>query len=149
MNPIAHSTQEPGANAGSTLMPAGTPPPPDHPHGYGEPGGFRVRLLQASPLFLKAAVMDPLRLLLRPLAHWLMQPHLALHGEEADSAPVPVNLKPTSLLTLVLSVLLGPLVFVMLLPLLLILVPAFILMALIGTLAASHELAPVQRVATA
>lgn len=106
-------------------------------HSPGEPGGFRIRLMQAGPLFVQSTLLAPFRELLAPLARWLMQPHVHMRSEEAGGAPVDVPLRRPSLLVITLGIVLGPLVFVMLLPLILILVPAVVVMGFVGVLIAA------------
>ncbi len=72
---------------------------------------------------LRIPVLQPFRKTLRPLLRWALKPHVFVAGDQQGAARVGLNLKPASIITLVLSILLGPLVFLMLLPLVLILLP--------------------------
>ncbi|MDB6139657.1 MAG: hypothetical protein JWO94_2729 [Verrucomicrobiaceae bacterium] len=82
-------------------------------------------------LFMHTPLMEPYRHLLRPLLRWAWKPHFAILGGLEL-----VNLKPPSTFALVMSIILGPLVFVMLLPLVLILVPVAMVVGVLAVLAA-------------
>ena len=86
-------------------------------------GGHDLRQLLVYKAFIKSGLMEPFRILLRPLRKWVLRRHVAIHPAEGDPALLELPLRQPSTTTLVLSILLGPVVFVMLLPLLLILVP--------------------------
>ncbi len=120
----------PDLAAGTTLA---STSPTDHPQhhtaraqthhtGLGT-GGHDLRRLLVYKAYIRSGLMEPFRILLRPLRKWLLQPHVAIHAGEGDPELVDLPLRRPSTTTLVLSIILGPLVFVMLLPLLLILVP--------------------------
>lgn len=82
-------------------------------------------------LFMHTPLMEPYRHLLRPLLRWVWKPHFAILG-----GPELINLKPPSTFALVMSIILGPLVFVMLLPLILILIPVAMVVGILAVLAA-------------
>lgn len=81
---------------------------------------------------LRTPLLQPFRKALRPLIRWAIKPHVSVAAEQQGNARVGVNLKPLSASTIVLSILLGPLVFLMLLPLVLILLPVALI---IGSIA--------------
>ena len=83
---------------------------------------------------MNSPVVEPFRHVLRPLLRWAWQPHLALFGGTEL-----VNLKPPSTFALIMSIILGPLVFVMLLPLILILLPVAIVAGVIAVAASSAQ----------
>ncbi|MES2596156.1 MAG: hypothetical protein V4662_12510 [Verrucomicrobiota bacterium] len=72
---------------------------------------------------LRMELMEPYRALLRPLRRWIMKHHVVIHASEGSDELVEMPLKEPSIVTMVLMALLAPLVFLMLLPLILILVP--------------------------
>ena len=90
--------------------------------------GKLYRIVMHSP------VVEPFRHVLRPLLRWAWKPHLAVFGGLEL-----VNLKPPSTLALVVSAIFGPLVFVLLLPLILILVPALMVVGMLAVLAANLQ----------
>ncbi len=80
---------------------------------------------------MHSPLMEPYRHLLRPLLRWAWKPHLAILGGTEL-----VNLKPPSTFALIMSIILGPLIFVMLLPLILILLPVGMVVGVLAVLAA-------------
>lgn len=86
-------------------------------------GGHDLRHLLIYKAFIKSGLMEPFRILVKPMKKWVLKHHVAIHTAEGSPDMVEVPLKQPSILTIVLTVLLAPLVFLMLLPLLLILVP--------------------------
>ena len=97
-------------------------------------GGHKNRPGRVYRLVMGSPVVEPFRHVLRPLLRWAWKPHLALFGGSEL-----VNLRPPSTFAIVMSVILGPLVFVMLLPLILILVPAVLVVGVLAMLAASLQ----------
>ena len=81
---------------------------------------------------LRLELMEPYRALLMPLKRWIFQHHVVIHTAEGSSDTVEMPLKQPSILTMVLMALLGPLVFLMLLPLILILVPLGLVVGLMA-----------------
>ncbi len=94
---------------------------------------------RAVPKYISAAVLDPFRKLALPLARWLAGTHVSLPSDDPDKHAVPVEVSKTSLATIILSMTLGPIVFVMLLPLILILLPAFLVIGFLGLLATAFS----------
>ncbi len=88
---------------------------------------------------MHSGMMEPYRRLLHPLWVWTWKPHLSILSGESPTEKMYVNLKPPSTFALVMSVILGPLVFVMLLPLVLILVPVAIFVGVVAALAANVQ----------
>src|SRR3569623_352835 len=109
-----------------------TPPsPPTSAHGgrrHNRRPGMIYRLFMHSPL------MEPYRHVLRPLKRWAWRPHLTVLGSSERG-----NLKPPSTFAMVMSVLLGPLIFLLLLPLILILIPVGMVVGVLAVLATSVQ----------
>lgn len=85
---------------------------------------------------LQATLLRPFRKVLRPLAHWLMEEHFYVETGDVSAPRAGLHLRTLGWESLALGVVLAPLVFLMLLPLLLIILPvaAFIgLVALVAT----------------
>jgi len=70
---------------------------------------------------MKSSAVEPFRKVLRPLIRWAWKPHLGVRDDAVGM--VPVNLKPPSTFVIVMSVIFAPIIFLMLLPLFLILIP--------------------------
>lgn len=83
---------------------------------------------------LRLELMEPYRALLRPLKRWIFQHHVVIHTSEGSSDTVEMPLKQPSLFMMIMMALLGPLVFVMLLPLVLILVPLGLVVGFVALL---------------
>lgn len=88
---------------------------------------------------IKSGLMEPFRILFKPLKRWVLARHVSIHTAEGSAETVELPLRKPGAATLVLSILLAPLVFLMLLPLLLILVPLALGVAFIAMLAASLQ----------
>ncbi len=86
-------------------------------------GRHDLRHLLIYKAFIKSGLMEPFRILIKPLKKWVLKHHVAIHTSEGSPDMVDMPLKQPSVLTMVLTALLAPLVFLMLLPLILILVP--------------------------
>ncbi len=80
---------------------------------------------------MQATLIRPFRKVLRPFAHWLQQEHFFVTTGDAASPKSGLNLRTFGWETIVLCTILGPIVFLMLLPLLLIIMPvvAFVFLA--------------------
>ncbi|MFZ2280569.1 MAG: hypothetical protein WAW39_22415 [Prosthecobacter sp.] len=85
---------------------------------------------------MKATVLRPFRQALRPLLVWLRQEHIFVESGQQGSAPVGLHLKQFGWETIALSLILGPLAFIMLLPLLILIFPVVVLVGC-GAVAAS------------
>lgn len=101
--------------------------------------GSRFRHAWIYRRLLQSGVVEPFRKVLRPLIRWMFQPHFAVWDGSRHESKVDVSLQKPSMGTLVLSVVLGPLVFLMLLPLILILVPVAALIGIAAVMAASVQ----------
>lgn len=85
---------------------------------------------------LKARLLHPVRKVLRPLALWLRQEHFDV-GEVGQ--PVPLQLRRAGWPSALLSLVLAPLVFIMLLPLLILIFPAVVVVGLAAVGAAALQ----------
>lgn len=118
---------------------AGTPgvPMPFHHTVHGlSVGGHDLRQLLVYQVLIKSGLTEPFRILFKPLKQWMRARHVFIHTAEGTSETVELPLRKPGAATLVLSILLAPLVFLMLLPLLLILVPLALGVAFIALLVA-------------
>ncbi len=79
---------------------------------------------------LRSPIVEPFRKVLRPLVRWVFRPHLHVAAGPDGQGSESVSLKQPSLATVAWWMVFGPLVFVMLLPLLLILVPVVMLLGI-------------------
>lgn len=113
----------------------GVPTPSLHTvHGLSV-GGHDLRQLLVYQVLIKSGLTEPFRILFKPLKRWAISRHVSIHTAEGTSETVEIPLRKPGAATLVLSILLAPLVFLMLLPLLLILVPLALGVAFIALLA--------------
>ncbi len=85
---------------------------------------------------MKATFLRPFRQALRPLLVWLRQEHIFVESGQQGSPPVGLHLKQFGWETIALSIILGPLAFIMLLPLLILIFPVVVLVGC-GAVAAS------------
>ncbi len=81
---------------------------------------------------LRSPLIQPFRQALRPLVRWLFTNHLFVRDPDEQGHRIGVNLKPLSIATAVLCLLLAPLVVAMLLPLILVLLPVAMVFGMIG-----------------
>lgn len=88
---------------------------------------------------LKSGVIEPVRKVLKPLLLWTFKPHITVHGEGEQETRVDVNLKPPSTVVIVWWTIFGPLIFLMLLPLILILIPVIMVIGLAGIVVAAMQ----------
>ena len=88
---------------------------------------------------MQVTLLRPFRKVLRPFAHWLRQEHFFVASGEAAVPKSGMHLRTLGWETITLSILLGPLVFLMLLPLLLIIVPAAAFIGLAAMIAAAIQ----------
>lgn len=85
---------------------------------------------------LRSPLVQPFRTVLRPLVRWVFSTHVFVYDEERPGLPFRLNLKPLETTSALVGLLVAPLIFVLLLPLLLILVPigvAFVMIALLAS----------------
>lgn len=85
---------------------------------------------------MKATFLRPFRQALRPLLVWLRQEHVFVQSGQHGTPPVGLNLKQFGWETIALSLILAPLAFIMLLPMLIVIFPVVVLIGL-GAVAAS------------
>jgi hypothetical protein len=85
---------------------------------------------------MKATFLRPFRQALRPLLVWLRQEHIFVESGQHGSPPVGLRLKQFGWETIALSLILGPLAFIMLLPMLIVIFPVVVLVGC-GAVAAS------------
>lgn len=85
---------------------------------------------------MQATFLRPFRQALRPLLVWLRQEHIFVQSGQHGSPPVGLHLKQFGWETIALSLVLLPLAFIMLLPLLILIFPVVVLIGL-GAVAAS------------
>jgi len=88
---------------------------------------------------MKAKLLHPVRKVLRPLAHWLRQEHFHVGEGRQDTLPMPLQLRQASWKTLALGVVLAPLAFIMLLPLLILIFPALVMVGVAAVCAAAWQ----------
>jgi hypothetical protein len=81
---------------------------------------------------MQATLLRPFRKILRPFAHWLRQEHFFIGTGDESGSRAGLNLRTFGWETMVLSAILAPLAFLMLLPLLLIILPAAACLGLVA-----------------
>ena len=117
----------------------GAPMPSNHSvHGLSV-GGHDLRQLLVYQFLIKSGLTEPFRILFKPLKKWVLARHVCIHAAEGSAETVELPLRKPGAATLVLSILLAPLMFLMLLPLMLILTPLALGVAFIAMLAASIQ----------
>ncbi|HCN30802.1 MAG TPA: hypothetical protein DIT64_19190 [Verrucomicrobiales bacterium] len=79
---------------------------------------------------MKATLLRPFRKVLRPLLVWIRQEHFHVKSGLRGQPPAGLELRKAGWETLALGLVLGPLVFLMLLPLLILMFPAALLFGL-------------------
>ena len=88
---------------------------------------------------MQATFLRPFRQALRPLLVWLRQEHVFVKSGMQGSPPVGLHLKQFGWETIALSLVLGPLAFIMLMPLLILIFPAAVLIGLAAVLVAAVQ----------
>lgn len=88
---------------------------------------------------MKAKLLHPFRKVLKPLAFWLQQEHFHVSAEHHDAPPTPLSLRHTGWKSLVLGIVLAPLAFIMLLPLLILIFPLLVVVGIAAILAAAWQ----------
>ena len=83
---------------------------------------------------MQATFLRPFRQALRPLLVWLRQEHVFVKSGMHGMPPVGLKLKQFSWETIALSLVLGPLAFIMLLPLLILIFPVAVIIGLAAML---------------
>jgi hypothetical protein len=79
---------------------------------------------------MQATFLRPFRQALRPLLVWLRQDHIFVKNGQHGAPPVGLKLKQFSWETIALSLILGPLAFIILLPMLIVIFPVAVLIGL-------------------
>ncbi len=88
---------------------------------------------------MKASLLHPFRKVLRPLLHWLRQEHIHVQAGGHGDPPVGLNLKNFGWGSIALSVILAPLAFLILLPLLILIFPVVACIGLAGAALATMQ----------
>ena len=88
---------------------------------------------------MQATFLRPFRQALRPLLVWLRQEHVFVKSGMHGMPPVGLKLKQFSWETLALGLVLGPLAFIILLPLLILIFPAAVLIGLAAAVVAAMQ----------
>ncbi len=88
---------------------------------------------------MKATFLRPFRLALRPLLIWLRQEHVFVESGQHGTPPVGLHLKQFGWETIALSLILVPLAFIMLLPLLILIFPVVVLIGLCAVAASAMQ----------
>lgn len=83
---------------------------------------------------MQATFLRPFRQAMRPLLVWLRQDHIFVKNGQHGMPPVGLKLKQFGWETIALSLVLGPLAFIMLLPLLILIFPVAVLIGLAAVL---------------
>lgn len=88
---------------------------------------------------MQATFLRPFRQAIRPLLVWLRQEHVFVKSGQHGTPPVGLKLKQFGWETIALSLVLVPLAFIMLLPLLVLIFPVAVLIGLAGVVASSMQ----------
>ncbi len=88
---------------------------------------------------MKAKLLHPVRKVLKPLASWLQQEHFHVSAGHHGSPPTPLSLRHAGWKSLALGIILAPLAFIMLLPLLILIFPLLVVVGIAAVLAAAWQ----------
>ncbi|MDB6003451.1 MAG: hypothetical protein JWR15_438 [Prosthecobacter sp.] len=88
---------------------------------------------------MKATFLRPFRQALRPLLVWLRRDHIFVKNGQHGDPPVGVQLKQFSWETIAVSLLLAPLAFIILLPMLIVIFPVAVLVGLGAVIASTVQ----------
>jgi len=88
---------------------------------------------------MRATFLRPFRIALRPLLVWLRQEHAFVKSGQQGAPPVGLHLRQFGWEIIALSILLGPLAFILLLPLLILIFPVAVLVGLVAVVAAAMQ----------
>lgn len=88
---------------------------------------------------MQATFLRPFRQAIRPLLVWLRQEHFFVKSGQHGAPPVGLNLRQFGWETIALSIVLAPLAFILLLPLLILIFPAAVLIGLAGVVVAAVQ----------
>lgn len=89
---------------------------------------------------MKATFLRPFRQALRPLLVWIRQDHIFVKNGQHGAPPVGLQLKQFSWETIALGVILGPLAFIILLPMLIVIFPVAVLIGLCAVIMAAMQI---------
>lgn len=102
-------------------------------------GGGKHRQSWLYRRFLKSGLVEPVRKVLKPLLIWVFKPHIAVTDDTGRRDLVDIDLKPPSAVAIAWWTVFGPLIFLMLLPLILILIPVVMVVGLAAILVAAMQ----------
>jgi hypothetical protein len=88
---------------------------------------------------IQVTFLRPFRHALRPLLVWLRQDHIFVKNGQHGAPPVGLKLKQFSWETIALGLVLGPLAFIMLLPLLIVIFPVAVFIGLAAVMVGSMQ----------
>lgn len=88
---------------------------------------------------MKATFLRPFRQALRPLLVWLRRDHIFVKNGQHGDPPVGLQLKQFGWETIALSLILGPLAFIILLPMLIVIFPVAVLIGLAAMVVAAMQ----------
>jgi len=88
---------------------------------------------------LQATLLRPFRQAIRPLLVWLRQEHVFIKNGQQGAPPVALGLKKFSWETIALGLVLAPLAFIMLLPLLILIFPVAVIIGLAAIMVAAMQ----------
>lgn len=88
---------------------------------------------------MQATFLRPFRKVFRPLLIWLRQEHVFVKSGQLGVPPIGLKLKQFSWETLALGIVLGPLAFILLLPLLILIFPVAVLIGLAAVMVSSMQ----------
>lgn len=88
---------------------------------------------------MRATLLHPFRKVLRPLLHWLRQEHFYVASDRAGQPPVGLHLRTAGWESLALGILLAPLAFLLLLPLLVLIFPVAVIIGVAAMMATTAQ----------
>jgi hypothetical protein len=88
---------------------------------------------------MQATFLRPFRQALRPLLVWLRQEHVFVKSGQSGAPPVGVNLRQFGWETTALGLIIGPLAFIMLLPLLILIFPVVVVVGMAAVIVAAVQ----------
>lgn len=88
---------------------------------------------------MQATLLRPFRTILRPLLHWLRREHFYVKNDRVGQPPIGLRLRMAGWETLALGVLLAPLAFLLLLPLLVLIFPLAVIIGVAAMITTSAQ----------
>lgn len=88
---------------------------------------------------MRATFLRPFRKVFRPLLVWLRQEHVFVKSGRVGAPPMGLKLKQFGWETIALGIILGPLAFIMLLPLLILIFPVAVVIGLAAVMVAAMQ----------